>query len=62
VTTPGPETFDDLCGSLPDHATEVMTSHRGQPGLQEQDRTHGTGRPAVDNGLSEEQKYGGTAA
>jgi hypothetical protein len=32
VTTPtDPATFADICGDLPDHATEVMTSHEGRP-------------------------------
>ena len=60
MTTPDPATFDDLRGSLPDHHTEVMTAHSYQPGPAEQNATHGAGRPAVDNGMSEAQKYGGS--
>jgi hypothetical protein len=53
-------TFDGLCGSLPDHATEVMAGYRPSPTIAEQDRTHGAGIPAVDNGLAEgPRKYGG---
>ena len=60
VTTPDPGSFADLCGSLPDHHTEVMASHSGQPTAAEQDRTHGAGRPAEDTGMSDGQKYGRT--
>ena len=55
VTTPAdPEDFADLCGSLPDHATEVVTRHLGKPTPQEQ----APKRPAVDAGYSNDQaKY-----
>ncbi len=59
MTTPDPGSFDDLCGSLPDHHTEVMTGREGRPTVAEQDRTHGAGRPAEDRGATEAQKYGG---
>jgi hypothetical protein len=60
VTTPDPGSFADLCGGLPGHATEVMTAHEGQPAVEVQDRTHGAGLPAVDNGVDEgPDKYSG---
>lgn len=57
---PDPGSFSDLCGSLPDHHSEVMASHSGQPTIAEQDRTHGAGLPAPDHGVAEgPRKYGG---
>ena len=35
---------------LPTHDDEVMSAHEGRPTIQEQDRTHGAGLPAVDKG------------
>jgi hypothetical protein len=57
TTPPNPGTFDDLRGSLPRHQDEVMTGHTGQPTVTEQDRTHGAGLPAVDNGPDDDTKY-----
>ena len=54
VTTPS---FDDLRGDLPDHNTEVMASHPGQPTVAQQDRTHGVGLPPPDLGNDDSQKY-----
>jgi hypothetical protein len=62
VTSPDPATFDDLCGALPDHHSEVMTGHEGRPTVSTQDRRHGAGLPAPDHGAGEEQKYGGKPA
>jgi hypothetical protein len=62
MTTPDPASFDDLCGALPSHHEELVTSHQGRPTLSEQDRTHGAGKPAPDHGASEERKYGGKPA
>jgi hypothetical protein len=61
MTTPAnPATFDDLCGSLPSHHSEVMTAHEGRPTVAEQDRTHGAGLPPADHGVAEgPNKYGG---
>lgn len=59
MTTPDPDSFAGLCGSLPGHHTEVMTAHEGRPTVAEQDRTHGAGLPAEDRGMSDQQKYGG---
>jgi hypothetical protein len=59
VTTPDPATFGDLCGGLPDHHSELMTGAKFTPTIQEQDRTHGAGLPAVDRGLYDKTKYGG---
>jgi hypothetical protein len=56
VTTPA--SFDDLCGGLPDHHSELMTAHEGQPTVETQDRTHGAGLPAVDRGTPDNVKYG----
>ncbi len=52
MTTPDPDSFDDLCGSLPSHQDEVLASHQG---------TGGTGVPAPepDHGMSDQAKYGG---
>jgi hypothetical protein len=54
MTTPS---WAELCGDLPDHAAEVMSSHPGQPTAAEQDRTHGAGMPAVDLGTPDNEKY-----
>ncbi len=51
-------TWDQLAGTLPVHADEVMAAHQGQPGIAEQDRTHGAGIPAADNGMTDADKYG----
>jgi hypothetical protein len=61
VTVPAADGgWEELCGALPDHATEVMTAHEGQPTVEVQDQRHGAGRPAVDNGLDTgPNKYGG---
>lgn len=59
MTTPDPDGFADLCGDLPDHHSEVMAAHGGQPSPEVQDRTHGAGRPAEDRGLTDQGKYGG---
>jgi hypothetical protein len=50
VTTPEPE-------RLPDHDTEVMAAHSGQPSIETQDKTHGAGIPAVDRGVPDAEKY-----
>lgn len=59
MTTPGYDTtqadWSELCGSLPDHQTEVMAAHTGQPSVSVQAATHGAlylpgGVPAVDRG------------
>jgi hypothetical protein len=55
VTTPS--TFDEIDPGVPRHHDEVMASHGGQPTVAEQDRTHGAGIPAVDNGESDQAKY-----
>jgi hypothetical protein len=52
-----PDSFDDLRGGLPGHADELMTAHEGQPTVEVQDRTHGAGLPAVDNGPDDDTKY-----
>jgi hypothetical protein len=53
---PDPASFDDLRGGLPGHQDEVMASHGGQPTVAVQDRTHGAGIPAVDNGPDDDTK------
>jgi hypothetical protein len=57
---PDPD-FSDLCGGLPSHQDEVMTGHSGQPTVEVQDRRHGAGKPAVDQGMTDQAKYGGVA-
>jgi hypothetical protein len=57
MTTPDPASFDDLRGSLPGHHGELMIGHTGQPTVAEQDRTHGAGLPAMDNGPDDDTKY-----
>ena len=54
MTTPDPDpvNFDDLCGGLPDHHTEVMTAH--QSSTVDNTPASGAGR-----GLTDEQKYSG---
>lgn len=52
MTTPDPVDFDDLCGGLPDHHTEVMTAH--QSSTVDNTPASGAGR-----GLTDEQKYSG---
>jgi hypothetical protein len=47
-----------LCGALPSHQDALMDGYHPDPSIAEQDRTHGAGTPAVDRGLTEEQKYG----
>ena len=59
MTIPDPSTFADLCSGLHDHHSELMTGHEGQPTVEVQDRTHGAGKPAVDQGMTEQAKYGG---
>jgi hypothetical protein len=59
VTSSDPASFADLCGSLPDHHTEVVTAHEGRPTISTQDKTHGAGMPAADHGMSDQAKYGG---
>jgi hypothetical protein len=62
VTTPlTSAAWAQLCGRLPDHQTEVMAAHGGQPTIAEQDRTHGApfiggGLPAVDKGQDDRSK------
>jgi hypothetical protein len=51
------QAWEALCGDLPDHAAEVMSSHPGQPTVEEQDRTHGAGAPAPDHGTGDQAKY-----
>jgi hypothetical protein len=58
VTTPDGG-WAELCGALPDHASEVMAGYRPSPTIAEQDRTHGAGLPAEDRGHSGQEKYGG---
>jgi hypothetical protein len=56
VTTPA--AFDDIDDG-PRHEDEVMAAHQGAPSLAVQDRTHGAGMPAVDNGTGGSAGYGG---
>ena len=56
-----PDEWAELCGALPDHASEVMASHEGRPTVETQSATHGAPQPAEDRGMSSEQKYGGAA-
>jgi hypothetical protein len=58
VTTPDPDSFDGLCGSLPDHHGEIVTAHEGRPTISTQDERNGAGLPAEDRGMSDQQKYG----
>lgn len=55
MTTPS---WEDLADGLPTHHGEVMAAHEGRPTLAEQDKSHGAGLPAADNGADETQKYG----
>ena len=38
------------CDGAPVHQDEIMAAHGGQPSPEVQDRSHGAGKPAVDNG------------
>lgn len=49
--------FEAISPGLPSHAHEVTASHEGQPTVEVQDRTHGAGLPAVDNGPDDDTKY-----
>jgi hypothetical protein len=62
MTAPPNPGWADLRGSLPDHHTEIVTSHQGRPTEQVQGQRHGAGKPAPDHGAGEEQKYGGKPA
>ena len=54
MTTPAADGgWEELCGALPDHATEVMTAHGGQPSPAVQSATHGVGLPAEDRGYDD---------
>jgi hypothetical protein len=55
VTTPS--TFDEIDPGVPRHHDEVMAGYRPSPTIAEQDRTHGAGIPAVDNGADDRTKY-----
>ena len=57
MTTPAdPQSFSDICGDLPDHASEVMTAHQCVPGPAQQAYK----KPPVDNGPpTGPDKYGG---
>jgi len=60
MTTPAVDGgWSELCGALPDHATEVMSAHSGQPSIEVQSATHGAPRPAEDRGLGDHHKYSG---
>jgi hypothetical protein len=47
----------ELRGQLPDHATEVMSSHGCVPSIAQQSASHGAPLPAEDRGTDDNAKY-----
>jgi hypothetical protein len=50
--------WEDLCGDLPDHPAAMAARDLGRPTVAEQDRTHGAGLPAADDGPDPESVTG----
>jgi hypothetical protein len=50
--------FESISPGLPAHQDEVMAAHQGAPSIAVQNATHGAPAPPVDNGTSDQVKYG----